>query len=167
MGSLQIPPGVVSLMDKTRKAFLWAGDKSGKVPPASCLVAWTNVCNPKEQGGLGIRDIGIQNICLLLKLLHRLHCPQSSAWSSWVKNKISLANLQGDVHGDHWTTLRQLLPLYQAITTASRLPSGMMSGWKMMHLQMYTRLSSVTANFSRPPSKKSLMLAFRTLWFLG
>jgi hypothetical protein len=28
-----------------------------------------------------------------------------------------LATLKGDVHGDHWHTLRQLLPLYQAITS--------------------------------------------------
>lgn len=117
MSSLQLPPGVISSMDKTRRAFLWSGDKSGKSSAASCLVAWTNVCNPKEQGGLGIRDTGIQNACLLLKLLHRLHCAESSAWSSWVQNKISLASLQGDIHGEHWNNLKQLLPLYQAITS--------------------------------------------------
>ena len=34
---------------------------------------------------MGIKDIGTQNICLLLKLIHKLHCPQSSAWAQWVK----------------------------------------------------------------------------------
>lgn len=27
--------------------------------------------------------------------------------------------MSGDIHGDHWHTLRSLLPLYQAITTVS------------------------------------------------
>jgi len=86
-------------MDKTRRAFLWSGDKSGHSSPPSCLIAWFNVCFPKEFGGLGIRDLGVQNICLLLKLLHRLHCPQSSAWAQWV----------------HWSRDVQPSPLCRAI----------------------------------------------------
>lgn len=116
MCSLQLPPSIVKQMDGKRRAFLWSGDKSGKASPASCLVAWITVCKPKDLGGLGIKDLGIQNICLLLKLLHRLHCPQSSAWAVWVRGRACLANLKGDVHGAHWETLRSLLPLYQSIT---------------------------------------------------
>jgi len=75
------------------------------------------VCNPKEFGGLGVKDIGVQNVCLLLELIHRLYCPGSSAWSQWIQGRVSLATLQGEVHGEHWQVLRQLLPLYQAITS--------------------------------------------------
>jgi hypothetical protein len=117
MSSLQLPPAVLHQIDRRRRAFLWSGDKNGNTSPASCLVAWLNVCKPKELGGLGIKDIGIQNICLLLKLLHRLHCPQSSSWAAWVQNRASVATLSGDVYGDHWQVLRSLLPLYRAITT--------------------------------------------------
>ena len=104
-------------MDKKRRAFLWSGDKAGIATPANCLVAWTSVCSPRECGGLGVRDLGVQNICLLLKLLHRLHCPQSSAWAEWVQRRASISTLTGELHGDHWQTLRSIIPLYQAITT--------------------------------------------------
>ena len=117
MSSLQIPAATIELMDKTRRAFLWSADKNGKSSPAACLVAWLKVCSPKEQGGLDIRDLGIQNICLLLKLIHRLHCPQSSAWATWVQGCASLVTLSGDLVGDHWKTLQDLLLLYQAITS--------------------------------------------------
>lgn len=60
MSSLQLPPAVIKQMDGKRRAFLWSGDKSGKASPASCLVAWTMVCKPKDLGGLGLKDIGIQ-----------------------------------------------------------------------------------------------------------
>jgi hypothetical protein len=116
MSSLQLPPAVITSMDKKRRAFLWSGDTTGKASPASCLVAWIAVCMPKEFGGLGIKDLGTHNICLLLKLLHRLHT-KSSAWAFWVRGRASISSLRGDVHGDHWEVLRSLLPLYQAITS--------------------------------------------------
>jgi hypothetical protein len=50
-----------------------SADDNGHVSPAKCLVAWQTVYNTKEFGGLGIKDIGTQNICLLLKLLHKLY----------------------------------------------------------------------------------------------
>lgn len=68
-------------------------------------------------GGLGIRDFGTQNICLLLKLVHRLHFMDCSAWAQWVRQRASLVNLKGDLRGHHWETLRAILPLYRAITT--------------------------------------------------
>ena len=80
-------------------------------------MAWQNVCTTKDLGGLGIRDFGTQNICLLLKLVHRLHFVDSSAWAQWVRQPASLANLKGDMCGHHWETLQAILPLYQAITT--------------------------------------------------
>jgi len=81
MSSVQLPPAVIHQMDKKRRAFLWSGDVTGHSSASACLVAWLNVCKPKEQGGLGIKDLGVQNICLLLKLVHKLHCPTSSAWA--------------------------------------------------------------------------------------
>lgn len=117
MSSLQLPPSVVTQMDKIRRAFLWSGDKTGHASPATCLVTWNKVCDPKDLGGFGIRDLGVQNICLLLKLIHRLHCPQSSAWAQWIHSHASVVTLKGDIHGNHWEVLRSILPLYQAITS--------------------------------------------------
>jgi len=59
--------------------------------------------------------LGLHNICLL-KLLHRLFCSQESAWACWVRQRASLASLEGELIGDHWSILRSLPPLYQAIT---------------------------------------------------
>jgi hypothetical protein len=67
--------------------------------------------------GLGIKDIGTQNICLLLKLVHKLHFATSSAWAQWVRSRACITSLKGDLHGEHLDVLRSILPLYQAITT--------------------------------------------------
>lgn len=49
--------------------------------------------------------MGTQNICLLLKLVHRLHCPESSARAQWVQGRASISTLNGDIHGEHWQGL--------------------------------------------------------------
>jgi hypothetical protein len=42
-----------------------------------------------------------------------------SSWASWVRGRVCLATLTGDLSGNHWMTLRALLPLYRSITTCS------------------------------------------------
>jgi hypothetical protein len=135
MCSLQLPPSVITLMDKRRRAFLWSGSVNGSASPACCLVAWSNVSQPKDNGGLGIRDLGIQNVCLLLKLLHRLHSNRSSAWATWVQGRASIVTLSGDIHGDHWRTLRSLLPLYRALTSVAIGNGKFCSFWADVWLQ--------------------------------
>jgi hypothetical protein len=99
MGAMMLPPAIREALDKRRRAFLWAA--ADKVNGAQCLVAWENVCRPKEDGGLGIKCLDTQNACLLLKLLHRLHHPAGSAWATWVRSQIHLDTMQGELAGTH------------------------------------------------------------------
>jgi hypothetical protein len=115
MCALAIPPGVVEQVDRRRRAFLWSGKQSAS--GAQCLIAWDHVCDTKETGGLGLKDLQIHNTCLLLKLIHKLHSDQPSSWARWVQSNACVASLKGDLHGQHWEMLRSLLPVYRAITT--------------------------------------------------
>jgi hypothetical protein len=117
MSSLPLPTSVIQQMDKRRCTFMWSGQKDGKISTSKCLVAWQNVCTTKDLGGLGIKDWGPETLCLLLKLVHRLHCSETSAWAQWVRQRASIATMKGDLQGEHWEVLRSILPLYQAITT--------------------------------------------------
>jgi hypothetical protein len=78
MGAMELPAGVVTALDRLRRAFLWAG--ADRVTGAKCLVAWDVVCRSKEEGGLGVRSLHTQNCCLLTKLLHRLFANPSESW---------------------------------------------------------------------------------------
>lgn len=63
--SLEIPGTVIKRIDSFRKNCLWRGsDVNGRKPPQA---AWTLVCQPKEQGGLGVIDLGKQNKALMMK----------------------------------------------------------------------------------------------------
>ncbi|TVU23656.1 hypothetical protein EJB05_26035, partial [Eragrostis curvula] len=115
MSAMQFPIGAVECFNKKRRAFMWSGQE--KTTGAQCLIAWDRVCQSKENGGLGIKQLGMQNQCLLLKLIHRLFHPGDSSLAAWAREQVSLTTLEGDVDGDHWTALRSLLPVYQSITT--------------------------------------------------
>lgn len=38
----------------------------------------------KKVACLGVKSIALQNQCLLLKLIHKLHSPMQSVWACWV-----------------------------------------------------------------------------------
>lgn len=95
-------------------------------------MAWERVCVPKEQGGLGVKDLKTLNQCLLLKFLHRLHHPGDSSSAKWVIDPVNLASLHVNIGGSHWDDLNALLPIYRAITT-SNVGNGECISFSMDH----------------------------------
>ncbi|CAN6231623.1 unnamed protein product [Urochloa humidicola] len=110
MSAMELPSGAIKLFDRRCRSFLWTGESTAS--GANCLVAWDKVRQSKEHGGPGIKDLEVQNTCLLLKLIHA-----NSSWSTWVREHVCLATMEGTLEGSHWASMRALLPLYQAITT--------------------------------------------------
>jgi hypothetical protein len=128
MSVLLLPQGTIDAIDRRRRSFLWTGED--RAHGAQCLVAWENVCQPKEQGGLGIKNLPAQSKCLLLKMLHRMYHPGESAWTAWVRGKIDLATMAGDVAGAHWQDFGGLLPLYRAVTVSEVRNECSTNFWK-------------------------------------
>jgi hypothetical protein len=69
MASLFILLLIIEKLDKKRGAFFWAGEDS--CSGSQCLVAWSRACLPKKYAGLGIKNLHLQNVCLLLKFCFR------------------------------------------------------------------------------------------------
>lgn len=81
MGAMELPSSLIIAIDAIRRAFLW--NCEDRASGTKCLVAWRVVCRPKHEGGLGVRCLVVQNACLQVKLLHRLHAPTPSPWASY------------------------------------------------------------------------------------
>jgi hypothetical protein len=64
----EIPRGVLERIDCFRSRFFWQGGNHKKY----ILDKWDILCQPKDQGGLGIQNIDVQNKCLLSKWLFKL-----------------------------------------------------------------------------------------------
>jgi len=78
---------LLQTIDALGRAFLWnVGERASG---ARCLVAWSAVCQPKREGGLGIKQLASKNTCLQMKLLHRLHSVAEAPWAAWAGENMS------------------------------------------------------------------------------
>lgn len=69
MCTLELPKAVIKQIDKFRKNCLWRGsDMNGQSKPKA---AWKMVYKTKEDGGLGIINLELQNQALLMKNLDK------------------------------------------------------------------------------------------------
>ena len=66
------------------RRFLWGGvEANDKI---SC-VKWDNICKPKLEGGLGIKDLNLFSLALLGKWRWRLLHDRDSLWAKVLKAK--------------------------------------------------------------------------------
>jgi hypothetical protein len=50
-------------------------------------VAWEQVCTSKQFGGLGLKDLELQNQCMLLKFVDKFFSGQHAPWRDWLLQK--------------------------------------------------------------------------------
>ena len=79
----EILKGVLQKIDYYRSRFFWQGDDHKK---KYRFTRWDIVCQPKDQGGLGIHNLEIQNKCLLSKWLFKL-INEEGVWQTLLKRK--------------------------------------------------------------------------------
>ncbi|KAL5801025.1 hypothetical protein ACOSQ3_032657 [Xanthoceras sorbifolium] len=79
-----LPKSVVIKVETILRSFLWKGLDLGK---GVAKVAWSSVCLPKEEGGLGIKSVECWNKAAISKHLWAV-CSnlRSSVWVSWVRS---------------------------------------------------------------------------------
>jgi hypothetical protein len=79
----EVPKEVLYKLDFYRSRFFWQGDNHKK---KYRLAKWGIICRPKDQGGLGVLNLELQNRSLLSKWLFSL-INSEGAWQILIKNK--------------------------------------------------------------------------------
>lgn len=72
-----IPKSVLTRITSLCRKFLWG---SNATP-----VAWTHVCLPKNESGVGLRDIVAWNKALLAKNIYKISNDSDSLWAAWFR----------------------------------------------------------------------------------
>lgn len=69
MQTVMLPHFIIQLLDKCCREFFWGSlDQQRRMH----TVAWTEICKPKQYGGLGIPNLQDMNVALLAKLVWKL-----------------------------------------------------------------------------------------------
>jgi hypothetical protein len=92
LSSFEIPKGVLEKIDYFQSRFFWQNDSQKKCRLMKCSI----VCQPKDQGGLGIQNLEIQNQCLLNKWLFKL-INEDGLWQIIIRNKYLAGQTIGKV----------------------------------------------------------------------
>ena len=107
-----LPKKVLKEVDEILRRFIWTGTEMKK---HGAKVAWSEVCCPKNEGGLGIKCIVTWNKACMMRHLWDVARKKDSLWVKWchmfMLNGRNLWNM--DIHGEVSWTWRKILKLRQ------------------------------------------------------
>ncbi|WVZ81051.1 LOW QUALITY PROTEIN: hypothetical protein U9M48_028478 [Paspalum notatum var. saurae] len=118
MSFFEVPKGILKKLDFYRSTFFWQGDNHKK---KYRLSKWDILCLTKDQGGLGILNLEIQNKCLLSKWLFKL-LNEDGLWQQLLRKKYIKDKTIGEVQwksGDSqfWLGLMKVKNSFLSIAT--------------------------------------------------
>jgi hypothetical protein len=113
MSFFEIPRVILRKLDYLRSRFFWQADTQKK---KYRLAKWDILCQPKDMGGLGIKNIDTQNKCLLSKWLFKL-INEEGLWQEVIRKKYLCNKSIGQVRrkpGDShfWTGLMKVRDMF-------------------------------------------------------
>ncbi|WMV54149.1 hypothetical protein MTR67_047534, partial [Solanum verrucosum] len=102
-------------LDAIRRNFLWQGNCDPNKHKFH-LVKWNEVLVSKKEGGLGTRNLKIQNHSLLMKWMWRFASQEQSLWKDTIKARYGMetrwiSNIATQPYGTGvWRTIKNLWP---------------------------------------------------------
>jgi hypothetical protein len=87
---MKMPTKVWKEVVRIQRTFLWGGlSKKNK----TCWVKWDDICKPKKEAGLGIRDLRLVNLSLLAKWRWKLLSHEKEVWKDVIIAKYGFENI--------------------------------------------------------------------------
>ncbi|MCH79506.1 LINE-1 reverse transcriptase like [Trifolium medium] len=138
------PKVVIKQIIRIQREFLWGGVKGGK---KISWVKWKDVCKPKSQGGLGVRDVGKVNLSLLIKWRWRLLQKEDALWKDILVAKYGT----GVRHNVHWMDVS--------------IPNRASGWWKnLCKIDIYEERSWFANNITRQVEKGDSTRFWKDCW---
>lgn len=95
--------------------FFWTGDDV--CHGSKCLVAWDSVQATKNNGGLGVKDLELQNRCLLMRFINKLFVDDHPSWKSWIlRDMTPFDSTSPGSYSYIWRIISDELDTYRSIT---------------------------------------------------
>jgi ribonuclease HI len=172
MSNILFSKKFISKLTTIIRSFWWTGVREERTSRALCLRAWKDICTPKKEGGLGIRNLQAVNQSLILmaawriaqnpddmlhKVLKAKYFQDSSIWRPKPNAPKSA----------FWASILKVLPLLK-VHSFYQITQGNISIWSSPWCQswntIYDDLIIQTDNFVYPALVSDLWLPNQKVW---
>lgn len=172
MANILFSKKFLSKLTAVIRTFWWTGVREEPTVKALCLRAWKDICTPKQEGGLGIRNIQATNQSLVLSTAWRIAQDTGSHLYKILKSKYfhdtSIWRAKPNVpKSAFWTAIIKILPL---MTKHSfyQLTTGNVSIWSTPWCpdwaDIYDHLIIQQNGFRYPSNVQDLWLPHQKRW---
>lgn len=81
---------------------------------------WKEVCLPRREGGLGLKDLKYWNSALLVKVLRDIHQKEDTLWVRWIHQEFlsSVSIWERPTRKDDSALMKRILPIRDALIQA-------------------------------------------------
>lgn len=111
MQTLKLPEGTIIATEKLNRKFLWRDtDEKKMLHP----ISWKVVFSPKDEGGLGLRDLSFVNKALMVILGWRMIVEKDALWAKflWAKYGNPLSETRAKQNISYiWRSVRHAMNL--------------------------------------------------------
>jgi hypothetical protein len=76
-----LPRKVIKEINPKFNRFLWNGKDESS---ARAKIAWDEICLPKKEGGLGLKNLDVWNVSSMMRHIWSLFARSGSIWVAWV-----------------------------------------------------------------------------------
>ncbi|GMJ10780.1 hypothetical protein like AT3G24255 [Hibiscus trionum] len=84
MQATMLPKGLCHEMERIIRRFVWGGGRENR---SISLVSWENMRKPLMDGGMGFKDLSVQNNAFLMKVGFEILTQPSKLWVKVIKEK--------------------------------------------------------------------------------
>lgn len=104
MGVCRLPARTIEDLEKINRRFFWSDTAQHN---STHVISWEQICQPRDQGGLGLWPLRTQNWVILAKLAWRVITDNSSFWSQVLHQKYQLnehgvSTVGSSLHSSTW-----------------------------------------------------------------
>lgn len=146
-----LPKGCIKQIESLCTKFLWSGNIELR---KTAKVAWSTVCLPKDEGGLGLRNFMVWNQVLCLRFIWLLFSNKSSLWADWHRHYSLARNSFWAVQESQqdswmWKRLLKLRPVAVRFLQAHLGDGSRISFWYDVWTPLGQLISHIGANGPR------------------
>ena len=118
-----LPKRVCESIEQVLRRFLWSG---AELKQWGSKIAWTEICKPKNEGGLGLMRIGEWNKASMMRHIWALCSKKPSLWVEWCHSNLLKGKCYWEIKppSDCSWTWRKLLKLRDEASTLSKYKVG-------------------------------------------